>query len=109
MVVIEKLLKPIDGLCKIILPENNEFEEILNKKETNLKIVEKIEIKDNPKSKIIRVIYICKKDIEIEQPTTRTFPIYAKSYKEDPKVHRIYSNSYKHLLYRYCKHFDKNY
>lgn len=86
-----------------------EFETCIENSDS-LYLLHTINMRDNPTSKILRKFYICAKSADNFEskpnPTVQEFPVYAKSYTEDPIVHRKYSDSYKKLLYPYCRHFD---
>lgn len=87
---------------------SKEFEDKISDKNCSLHLLQVINLKDNPSSKILRKIYVCKSSLSKvkKNPTVHPFPIYAKSYHDAPAVHRIYSDAYKHLLFSYCRHFD---
>lgn len=109
---VRRLLKP-DGTFYTILPTGEpaeEFEKLIYAAEGGLTCEEIVIVRDNPSSKALRKMYICSlpsqhTQIGLQPTEMWELPVYAKSYKEEPITHRTYSDSYKHLLFSYCRHF----
>ena len=109
--VVKQYLNPDGGVFTTILPNDEVSEELesLLRSQQRIRCDEIISMRDNPTSKVIRKIFVCsirKSSTDDGDPVLFDLPVYAKSYKEDPRIHRFYSDSYKHLLYPYCRHFD---
>ena len=93
------------------------------KKRKKLVCLEVITISDNPTSPPIRKMYTCYLPSNLkenspppsqfknwkEEDTGKAkeffFPIYKYSYKDDPAIHRTYSDPYSYMLFKHCKHF----
>lgn len=86
--------------------------------EQGLTMLEKITVRDHKGSKVLRFIYCFRscpdgcghcKTAGVEggaAAVARELPVYAASPKAEPKrVHRLYSDRYKHMLLPFCVHF----